>query len=457
MRLLNKIKMTIDTIYALATPPGRSGVAVVRVSGAAALSGAQMLGVGNLTPRMAALVHLRDPVSRETLDKALALYFKNPASYTGEDIIEYHLHGGHAVVQSVLKALADLPAHRMAQPGEFTRRAFENGKMDLTEAEAVADLIDAETAAQKTQALSQMGGALTEMYTGWMESLKKLLAHAEADIEFPDEDLPDGIAPHVYEALQTFIGELDTHLNDNRRGEILRDGVQVAVIGAPNAGKSSLVNALAQREVAIVSDIAGTTRDIIEVHLDIGGYPVILSDTAGLRPDQIGEDGQDSIESEGIRRALARAQSADIKLLVFDAASPVDPHTKNLIDGHSIIVVNKTDLAHGGISDKFVFDDVDTVFMSVQDNTGFDDLVSALVKKAEQLIGKSETPSLTRARHREAVEAAKTALERSINAALPELTAEDMRLAVRHLGRITGRVDVEDLLDVIFKDFCIGK
>tara|TARA_X000001036_G_C20538884_1_gene749404 strand:- start:13 stop:1035 length:1023 start_codon:yes stop_codon:yes gene_type:complete len=340
----------------------------------------------------------------------------------------------------------------MAEPGEFTRRAFENGKMDLTAAEGVADLIDAETQAQKIQALSQMGGALSKLYEGWSETLKNTLAHMEADIEFPDEDLPDEISPAVVSGLKTLINEIHEHLNDNRKGERLRDGVQVAIVGAPNAGKSSLVNALSQRDVAIVSDMAGTTRDIIEVHLDIGGYPVILSDTAGLRPEQLGESGHDALESEGIKRALTRAREADIVLLLFDgSAQDIDPHSLNLIDERALLVFNKMDEAgadapmDGALS------------ISVKQSLGFDTLLSALLDKIKALMISREAPSLTRARHRQNVEAALEALERSLNAPLPELMAEDVRLAIRHIGKITGRVDVEDLLDVIFNDFCIGK
>ena len=445
----------MDTIYALATAAGRSGVAVIRASGTAALEGAIALGAPILTPRMASLVVLRAPVSRETLDKALVLYFKDPASYTGEDTIEYHLHGGRAVIDSVLNALSTLPKHRMAEPGEFTRRAFENGKMDLTEAEAVADLIDAQTQAQKHQALSQMGGALADLYQSWTDQLKTLLAHAEADIEFPDEDLPDGIAPQIFPKIQDLVKTIDLHLNDNRRGERLRDGIHIAVIGAPNAGKSSLVNALAQRDIAIVSETAGTTRDVIEAHLDLGGYPIILADTAGLRPDQIGTTDHDKIEFEGIRRALNRAQTADIKLLVFDATAPLNSDTTNLIDDKSIIVINKVDTANK--IDFSALDDHKPILISVEKNSGFDDLIQAIIKRTHSLIGQRDTPSLTRARHRTAVEDAKSNLERALSAPLPELTAEDMRLAIRALGRITGRVGVEDLLDVIFKDFCIGK
>lgn len=442
-----------DTIFALASGMGRAGVAVIRVSGPDSWNSLAVLAdLKKPVPRQAQLCQLKHPDTGETLDKALVLPFKAPASYTGEETAEYHLHGGRAVIESVLAALGAQKNHRMAEPGEFTRRAFENGKMDLTEAEAVADLIDAETQAQKAQALLQMGGVLFDLYEGWMESLKKTLAHLEADIEFPDEELPEGIAPEVTQNLQNLKQEIEDHLNDNRRGERMRDGIQMAVIGAPNAGKSSLVNALAQRDAAIVSDVAGTTRDVIEVHLDLGGYPVILSDTAGLRPDQIGDEGQEGIESEGIRRALKCAQEADITLLLFDGTSPLpDPHTLNLVDERAILVVNKMD-AQGAKSQ------VDTALsLSVETGDGFGELLQVLEEKIKIMVGVSEAPSLTRQRHRVHVSKALEALKRAQAADLPELMAEDVRLCVRELGRITGRVDVEDLLDVIFKDFCIGK
>lgn len=442
-----------DTIFALASGMGRAGVAVLRVSGPQSLDSLGALsGVSDFTPRFAQLVTLRQADSRETLDQALVLPFKGPASYTGEDVVEYHLHGGRAVIDSVLEVLKNQPHHRMAEPGEFTRRAFENGKMDLTAAEAVADLIDAETQAQKIQALSQMDGSLSRLYQDWMQSLKKTLAHIEADIEFPDEDLPEGIAPEVTESLQKVTQEIGEHLNDNRRGERLRDGIQVAIIGAPNAGKSSLINALSQRDVAITSDMAGTTRDVIEVHLDLGGYPVVLADTAGLRPDQLGEGDQEAIESEGIKRAMKRAQDADITILLFDGMSNIpDPHTLNLLDDRAILVTNKMDqdgaqsLVESALS------------LSVETGEGMQELLDVLQDKIKGVIGMREAPSLTRQRHRAHVEDALSSLRHSQDADLPELMAEDVRLAVRALGRITGRVDVEDLLDVIFKDFCIGK
>jgi len=441
-----------DTIFALASAPGRSGVAVLRVSGSLSLASFKDLYAGEIEPRVARLCHLQDPVSRETIDKALVLYFANPGSYTGEDVVEYHLHGGRAVIDSMLGYLRECKGHRMAEPGEFTRRAFENGKMDLTEAEAVADLIDAETQAQKTQALSQMGGALYHLYEGWTEALKKMLAHLEADIEFPDEDMPDGILPELLPKVQDLYTDIDAHLNDNRRGERLRDGVKIVIIGAPNAGKSSLLNSLAQRDAAIVSDMAGTTRDVIDVHLDLGGYPVILSDTAGLRPEQLGGDAQDLVESEGIRRALALANDADIKLLMFDGSDPEpDEGTLALIDDHACLIVNKAEEKHSD----FKLDRA--LEISVKSGDGIDLLVESLAKRIEDLIGLQETPALTRERHRVALVEAQDALSRALLAHMPELVAEDLRLAIRALGRITGRVDVEDLLDVVFNDFCIGK
>lgn len=446
----------MDTIFALATPQGRSGVAVIRVSGPASfqsLSTLSGLDASFIMPREAVLKALKGPVSRETIDHALILPFKAPASFTGEDVVEYHLHGSQAIIQEMLAALAGQSNHRMAEPGEFTRRAFENGKMDLTEAEAIADLIDAETSLQKAQALDQLEGSLSKIYQDWTERLKKALAHIEADIEFPDEDLPDEISPAMIAVIKKIQQEIASHLDDNRRGERLRDGVRIAVIGAPNAGKSTLVNALAQRDVAIVSDMAGTTRDIIEVHLDLGGYPVILSDTAGLRPEQLDEktSGHNAIEGEGIRRALEAAQKADLKILVFDGTQgQPDSNTLALKDERAFCVINKSDGAS-------TMELEGAVKISAKNETHLDQLLEGLAAKIQDQLGASDGPSLTRARHREALQRAEECLSRALLASLPELLAEDLRLSVREIGRITGRVDVEDLLDVIFKDFCIGK
>ncbi|HRK98290.1 MAG TPA: tRNA uridine-5-carboxymethylaminomethyl(34) synthesis GTPase MnmE [Alphaproteobacteria bacterium] len=444
----------IDTIYALSTPPGRGGIAVIRVSGAASWQGLQALSIKNKPlpkPRHATYWTLLDPNDpSQILDQAMVITFESPHSFTGEHSVEYHLHGGSSVIEAVLHALSTQHNHRLAQPGEFTRRAFENGKMDLTSAEAVADLIHAETQEQRRQALQQMGGGLSKIYDGWKDRLARLLALMEADLDFSDQDLPDDLILKVKPDLTDIINQISAHLDDNHRGELLRDGIKLVVLGAPNAGKSSLINALAQRDVAIVSHIAGTTRDIIDVHLNLGGYPVILSDTAGLRPDQLGSSDHDTIESEGIKRAIQKAEDADIKILLFDGTKDPDAHTLNLIDDSSILVRNKSDISKQNKN-------AAQLNISVKTGEGFDGLLHQLTTLIQSKIGKQETPSLTRQRHRTALEKSLQALERSITAPLPELAAEDLRLAVRHLGSITGKVDVEDLLDMIFRDFCIGK
>ena len=436
------------TIFALATAPGRAGVAVVRVSGPETSSALKALAGNDLPrPRVASLRTLRDPRNGEALDDALVLWFPAPKSFTGEDVAELHLHGGRAVVAGVIEALAALPGLRVAEPGEFTRRAFENGKLDLTAAEGLADLVDAETGAQRRQALRQMEGALGRLYEGWRERLTRALAHIEADIDFPDEDLPSGVADAVRPELDRLAAEIRAHLDDGRRGERLREGLHIAIVGAPNAGKSSLLNALARREAAIVSARAGTTRDVIEVHLDLGGFPVVLADTAGLR------DAADEIEEEGIRRALDRAARADVKIAVFDATEAPDAATRGLIDADTVVVLNKTDLAPPAPA----VDGVPAIAVSARTGAGLRELEGRLAAFSADRLAGTGAPALTRARHRTALEECREALARALTAPLPELAAEDVRLASRALGRITGRVDVEDLLDVIFRDFCIGK
>jgi tRNA modification GTPase len=408
-------------------------------------------------------MNLSYSVSRETkpshIDQAMVIGFKSPASFTGEDVIEYHCHGSPAILEEMLATLAQMEGHRTANHGEFTRRAFDNGKLDLTEAEAIADLIDAETKAQKEQALSQMGGALSTLYNSWAEDLTRALAYIEAIIDFPDEDVPDTETAKAAPAIEKLKAEISDHLNDNRRGERLRNGLQLVIIGAPNAGKSTLVNKLAQRNLAIVSDMAGTTRDVIEAHLNLGGYPVILADTAGLRPDQIGDSGHEGIESEGIRRALKRAAEADLRILMFDASThKLDAHTLDLVDENTLILVNKIDLNADAQNLFHVKQDLDPLFISTETGEGFDQFLKVLTEKiAAQMSVSRETPSLTRQRHRNHLEECLASLEEALRQNQPELMAQDLRFAVNALGRITGRVDVEDLLDVIFKDFCIGK
>jgi len=438
-----------DTIYALASAPGRAGVAVVRVSGPQCRALAEAVAGGPPAPRQAVLRSLRD-AGGAVFDRALVLFFPAPASYTGEDVLEFHIHGGRAVLAQLLDRLADLDHTRPAEPGEFSRRAFLNGRLDLTEAEAIADLVDAETTAQARQALRQMSGALGALYDDWRARLVRALAHAEADLDFPDEDLPDGVAEAIGPEIRAMAAEMQRHLDDGGRGERLRHGVEVAIIGAPNVGKSSLLNALARRDVAIVSDTAGTTRDVLEVHLDLGGVPVILADTAGLR-DTAG----DAIEDEGMRRARLRAERADLVLIMADCTAPEsfrgDPASFGIpgdTTRSAITVANKCDLAAAPAEGWLP--------VSVRTGEGVSDLLARLSERAGVMVS-GEAPAITRARHRQAVLEAVGALDRALTAILPELMAEDLRLAVRALGRITGRVDVEDILDVVFRDFCIGK
>ncbi|MSO92328.1 MAG: tRNA uridine-5-carboxymethylaminomethyl(34) synthesis GTPase MnmE [Rhodospirillales bacterium] len=442
------------TIYALSTGRGRAGIAIVRVSGPGAAEAAKRL-TGRAAPlpaRVATPIHVfegGEAGQGPLLDEALALWFQGPASYTGEDVLEFHVHGGRAVTEGVLAALAQCPDLRLAEPGEFTRRAFERGKLDLTEAEAVADLIDAETAAQRSQALRQMKGVLGDLYERWRQKLLGGLAHLEASIDFSDEELPSGIALQVAEAATVVKAEIAGHLRDGRRGEILREGVHIAIVGAANVGKSSLLNVIAKRDVAIVSAIAGTTRDVIEVHLDLGGYPAILADTAGLR-----ESG-DIVEQEGIRRTRARAEAADLKIAVFDAQAWPDAQTSALVDDTTMVVLNKVDLqAHNGQES---FKNQPLYTTSVKTGEGIQSLLEALESRVAGLCGSTELPLITRARHREALQDCLSALERFLAGHEPELLAEDLRLATRALGRITGKVDVEDMLDIVFRDFCIGK
>jgi tRNA modification GTPase len=471
-----------DTIYAPATAPGRAAIAVVRLSGPAAGPMLTALAGRLPPPRRAQHVRVRDPAGGEELDDGLALWFPAPASITGEDVAELHLHGGRAVLAAVLAVLrrqGERLGLRLAEPGEFTRRAFLNGKLDLTQAEAVADLAAAETEAQRRQALRQLDGQLGALYRGWAERLQRLLAHLEAAIDFPDEDLPPEIVARVAAESADLAGEIERHLADGHRGERLRDGIAVAILGPPNAGKSSLLNRLARREAAITSPLAGTTRDVIEVAIDLAGYPVVLADTAGLR------DSADAIEQEGLRRALARAAAADLRLFVFDATRPADAAGAAQWPGRDMLLVaNKTDLlatepartmpqrsvgegggdgsAAGPLPPTLCPDGAegetarDLIPVSALTGDGVAELTAALAARvAERYDGAA--PVLTRARHREALETAAAALRRSLTADLAELRAEDLRLAWRSLGRITGRADVEDLLDVIFADFCLGK
>ncbi len=433
----------MTTIYALASAKGRAGVAVVRLSGEDAGTALATLTGKDVPPaRQAALRSFADPETGVVIDRGLALWFPAPASFTGEDVAELHLHGGPAVIAAMVAALDGLGLVP-AEPGEFSRRAFEHGKLDLTEAEGIADLVNAETEAQRVQALRQMDGALGAVYEGWRGDLIRALAFLEADLDFPDEDLPGGLAARVLPDLERLAADIRAHLADDRRGEALRDGFQIVITGAPNVGKSSLINVLARRNVAIVSEIAGTTRDTIEVRLDLGGYPVTLVDTAGLR------ESDDVIEHEGVRRARARAETADLRLQIHEAGEGI-----GAVQPDDLVVINKVDIARPSpMPGAFL--------ISVRTGEGIDALLAALEQRVVAMMGLRDAPSLTRSRHRRALEDAVGHLDRARAGVAvdlePELVAEDVRLAARALGRITGRVDVEDILDVVFGEFCIGK
>jgi tRNA modification GTPase len=419
---------------------------VIRISGPATGEILRAL-CGLPEARHASLRALRDPRTETALDRGLVLWFPAPASFTGEDMAELHVHGGRAVVASVLDAVLSIDGVRLAEPGEFASRAFENGKLDLTEVEGLADLINAETEAQARQALAQAGGSLRTLYEAWRAQLLRAQALTEAGLDFADEaDVTAKVATGADAIVAELIGQVTPHLAD-RRGERLRDGFRVVIVGAPNAGKSSLLNALARGDVAIVSEEAGTTRDIIEVHLDLDGLPVILTDTAGLR------EAGGKIEVEGIRRALARAQAADLVLWLIDAKKPVSAPPEPLARGRVpfLPVRNKIDLAPVSAAEG--------VSLSAKTGEGIDTLVAELKTRArEALAAGSESPVVSRARHRAELEAALAALRRSLEPGLAaELKAEELRAASLHLGRLTGSVDVEEVLGAIFSEFCIGK
>jgi tRNA modification GTPase len=444
-----------DTIFALATAAGRAAVAVVRVSGPATLAIVEALAGRAPAPRMAALRRLRH--QGVELDEALVLRFEGPASYTGEDSAEFHVHGGRAVVEALLSALSALGA-RLAEPGEFTRRAFENGKLDLAQAEGVADLIDAETEAQRSQALGQVGGALSQRYARWRDLLVQSLAMLEAAVDFPDEDLPEEVAERARPGLRILGAELDAALADVARGRRVRDGYRIALVGAPNAGKSTLLNGLVERDAAIVTDMPGTTRDVIEVPLVLGGYKVLIADTAGLR------ETADAIEAEGVRRARAWAEDADLRLWVVDGF-----HVKHTVKLEEAVrpgdwlILNKADISEpADLEAAELFGrgkGLSVACLSARSEEGVGGLRTSLTKHVAESLSGAEFPAATRLRHAERLNEARGYLARALSdlGLEVELAAEDVRLAARALEKITGRVDPEDVLGRVFSTFCIGK
>ncbi|MCQ2914031.1 MAG: tRNA uridine-5-carboxymethylaminomethyl(34) synthesis GTPase MnmE [Alphaproteobacteria bacterium] len=450
-----------NTIFAPATAPGKAGVGIIRISGPnAKLVMDKMTNLKNPEPRSAILTKLRT-VSGEVIDQPIVIYFPNPNSFTGEDVVELHMHGGRAIIKKTLTELEKLEDFRYAERGEFTRRAVENGKMDLTSAEGMADLIDAETEEQRKQALRQMDGALARIYEDWRADLVHLLAWIEAYIDFPEEEIPDDVASKIVGKIKKLQSALSEHLSDDHRGEILRDGFQICIIGEPNVGKSSLMNKLAQKDVAIVSSVAGTTRDIIEVRLDIRGFPVVIADTAGIR------ETDEEIEAEGVRRAKKRAQDADLILSVYSAedfGEELDENNQKNIINHfenetnlfrnrnMLRIINKIDKAQKVPSG--------LIPVSAKTEEGLEELLNIIGDQVERTLNLREEPSLTRLRHRnhlnECLEFLNHSLTKTDLSEL-ELMAEDLRMAMRALGKITGQVQIDELLDIIFSDFCIGK
>ena len=444
--------MSGDTVFALSSGGARAAIAVIRVSGPSAGAALKAIGGRPLpAPREAALRRFRTPEAGEPIDRGLCVWFPGPASATGEDVAEFHVHGGPAVIAALMDALAALPGLRPAEPGEFTRRAFEAGRLDLTQAEGIADLVAAETEAQRRQALGQMEGALHRLYDGWRTRLMALRANVEAAIDFSDQDLGTDPMAAAAPDLAALEAEIAAHLDDAGRGERLRAGFTIAILGAPNVGKSSLLNRLAGREAAIVSTRAGTTRDIVEVRLDLAGWPVTLADTAGLR------ESRDEIESEGVRRALARAADADLALVVFDGAlwPEADSRSLALLGDAALPVLNKSDLLAGPAPATIGGHVAHAV--SCLTGAGIDALLEALAEDIARRYPPPAAPVLTRVRHRQAVIECREALARAVAAPADERLAEELRVAAHALGRITGRVDVEAVLDLVFRDFCIGK
>ncbi|MDC1178901.1 tRNA uridine-5-carboxymethylaminomethyl(34) synthesis GTPase MnmE [Candidatus Pelagibacter ubique] len=441
-------------IYALSTGPGLSGIAIIRVSGPETDKIIKLLTNKEIPkPRVATLRKINKINTSELIDEGIILWFPGPESYTGEDMAELHVHGSKAVIDAIHASISEVENCRLAEPGEFTKLAFQNGKINLLKAESVADLISAETEIQRQQAIKIMNGKSADKFNSLREKLLKILSHVEAKIDFPDEDLPEDIFKNIKKISNEVILNIKKILDDQKVGERIREGFKIAIIGPTNAGKSSLLNHLSNRDVAIVSEIAGTTRDVIETHLNIDGYPVVVSDTAGIR------DSKNEIEKKGIKLALDKAENADLKLIVIDAKSiDFKGVLKELMDENAVLVVNKSDLLKEDLN--FEIKNYEHVLISVKNNLNLEDLILKIKNKLKNKFITSEDILITRERHRQHLEQSLNYLknfEEKNEAEDFDKAAEDLRLATRHLGMIVGKVDVEEILGSIFNDFCIGK
>ena len=442
------------TIYALSTGPGISGIAIIRVSGEDTKKIIRLLTNENLPKaRVATLKKINKINTSELIDEGIILWFPGPESYTGEDMAEFHVHGSKAVIDALHSSISQIENCRLAEPGEFTKLAFQNGKINLLKAESIADLISAETEIQRQQAVKIMNGKSSEIFNDLREKLLKILSNVEAKIDFPDEDLPVDVLKNIKKISNEVILSIKKILNDQKVGERIREGFKIAIIGPTNAGKSSLLNHLSKRDVAIVSEIAGTTRDVIETHLNIDGYPVVVSDTAGIR------DSKNEIEKKGIKLALDKAENADLKLIIIDAKSiDFKGVLKQLMDENAILVVNKSDLLKKDLSSEIK--NFEHVLISVKNNLNIENLILKIKNKLKNKFITNEDILITRERHRQHLEQSLNYLknfEEKNEAEDFDKAAEDLRLATRHLGMIVGKVDVEEILGSIFNDFCIGK
>ena len=442
------------TIYALSSGSGTSGIATIRVSGKLAKKVVEQLTNSQIPePRIATLKKINNINTNELIDEGIIIWFPGPNSYTGEDMVEFHVHGSLAVVQAIQNSISEIEGCRIADPGEFTKIAFQNNKINLLKAESIADLISSETEIQRRQAVKIMTGKSAERFNSWRDGLVKVLANVEAKIDFPDEDLPEDILKNIKTKVNEIKNEIKKTLNDQKVGERIREGFKIAIVGPPNAGKSSLLNYLSNKEAAIVSEIAGTTRDVIEVHLNINGLPVIISDTAGIRSSK------DEIERKGIKLALQKAEDADLNIVIIEPKSGFfTGFLKDLLTSKSILVINKSDLNENLFVDEFK--KYKPIYISIKKEKNLNLLITEIKNKLKHQFHNSEDILITRERHRQNLEKCVEHLqtfEEKNNLEEFDKASEDLRLAIRHLGRITGKVDVEEILDSIFNDFCIGK
>ena len=442
------------TIYALSSGPGLSGIAVIRISGKITKQVINLLTSVDLPkPRVATIRKFNKINNSELIDEGILLWFPGPQSYTGEDMAEIHVHGSIAVVRAILDQISKIEDCRLAEPGEFTKIAFQNEKINLLKAESISDLISAETEIQRQQAMKIMSGKSSDKFNSLREKLLKILSNVEAKIDFPEEDLPADIIKNIKIDSEKIRKEIEKILDDQKVGERIREGFKIAIIGPANAGKSSLLNYLSNRDVAIVSEIAGTTRDVIEAHLNLDGYPVVISDTAGIR------ESQDEIEKKGIKLALKRAEDADLNIIVIEPKN-VDftGFLNDLVNDKAIIVINKIDQGYKNINKQI--EKFNPIFLSIKNETNLDELINRIKDKLKNKFVSSNETLITRERHRQSLEACVQNLKHFEEKNSQEdfdKAAEDLRLATRHLGMIVGKVDVEEIIGSIFNDFCIGK